>query len=170
MKIQKAQVWGNIFQPGLHQTVCFLQWQEVTCWLPWESPTWTSGLRKNSKYRKTRIVNYYIGHSSRGLWDLVWSDLIHMNYVMSQIISIFVKIQQNSQEKTKNRLGLGVGLVWHCFLCWNIYRWTELRTKLQTDQAFYYRCNLVKHPIDRRYHLLVTLGVTNLDRWFGREF
>ena len=30
----------------------------------------------------TRIVTYYVGHSSRGLWGLVWSDLINLNYVI----------------------------------------------------------------------------------------
>ena len=28
-----------------------------------------------------RIVTYYIGHSSCGLWDLVWSYLLNLNYV-----------------------------------------------------------------------------------------
>ena len=30
---------------------------------------------------KTRIVTYYIGHSSHGLWGLVWSDFINRNLV-----------------------------------------------------------------------------------------
>ena len=32
-------------------------------------------------YYNTRIVTYYVGHSSRGLWGLVWSDFIDMNLV-----------------------------------------------------------------------------------------
>ena len=32
-------------------------------------------------YESTRIVTYYIGYSSRGLWGLVWSDFINMNLV-----------------------------------------------------------------------------------------
>ena len=27
-------------------------------------------------------MTYYVGHSSRGLWGLVWSDLINLNYVV----------------------------------------------------------------------------------------
>ena len=44
-----------------------LAWQNVETW--------------ESLYN-TRIVTYYVGHSSRGLWGLVWSDLINLNYVV----------------------------------------------------------------------------------------
>ena len=33
----------------------------------------------------TRIVTYYVGHSSRGLWGLVWLDVISMNLVCDQV-------------------------------------------------------------------------------------
>ena len=32
-------------------------------------------------YMVTRIMTYYVGHSSCGLWGLVWSDLINLNYL-----------------------------------------------------------------------------------------
>ena len=35
----------------------------------------------HNKLLQTRIVTYYIGHSSLGLWGLVWSDCINMNLV-----------------------------------------------------------------------------------------
>ena len=56
----------------------------------------------------TRIVTCYVGHSSRGLWCLVWSDLINLNYVIGIGSSFFVIIQLNRLEKTKKWFGLQV--------------------------------------------------------------
>ena len=47
------------------------------------------------KYSWTRIVTYYVGHSSRGLWGLVWSDFINMNLVCD-IESSFIILCENS--------------------------------------------------------------------------
>ena len=59
-------------------------------------------------------MTYYVGHSSCGLWGLVWSELINLNYV-SGIESLkyhfFVKIQQNMQEKA-------IKLVWFASFVW----------------------------------------------------
>ena len=53
-------------------------------------------------------MTYYVVHSSRGLWGLVWSDLINLNYVIGIGSSFFVIIQLNRLEKTKKWFGLQV--------------------------------------------------------------
>ena len=47
--------------------------------LPWLADCCTICVSPRSKYQDTRIVTYYVGHSFRGLWGLVWSDLINLN-------------------------------------------------------------------------------------------
>ena len=67
-------------------------------------------IAKLTEIYKTRIVTYYVGHSSRGLWGLVWSDFINMNLVCD-IESSFIILCENSTYqagKTKNRFGLQV--------------------------------------------------------------
>ena len=41
-----------------------------------------------NEYVYTRIVTYYVGHSSHGLWGLVWSDFINLNNLVCDIESL----------------------------------------------------------------------------------
>ena len=89
---------------------CCLSWRRVTTWQSVTRDTWhekrkvrersmshqdflfffcilylyTLTLRLFCKcfINVARIVTYYVGHSSCGLWGLVWSDLINLNYVI----------------------------------------------------------------------------------------
>ena len=59
-----------------------------------------------------------MGHSSHGLWGLVWSEFINLNYIfgIESLIYHFWRNCNNLGWKKKK-----TGLVWHCFLCCNIF-------------------------------------------------
>ena len=77
-------------------------------------------------------MTYYVGHSSRGLWGLVWSDFINLNLVcgIESLIYNFCENTTNYAEKSRfslkvqfvmtlfpllNHLYLGQDYVWFGF-------------------------------------------------------